>query len=215
MTKYTGFIRTLAGFLLVSAVGLSLMLPHVPRPIRGTAIAEPEPVARQKTLEWVPEPPVIPDGGKQEFEDWVDDGMPGYIPDTGSEKNGNEAEKVKPVVVSVQATCDRAPASALGLTPNAAQVYETVCALFPEVTSFGGLRVGDPLDHGSGNAIDCMIDSVSGDVLAQWLLDHWSELPLKYIIWEQRISYGSGWTTMEDRGSPTQNHYDHVHISVN
>jgi hypothetical protein len=59
-----------------------------------------------------------------------------------------------------------------------------------------------------------MIDPVTGDELAQWLLDHWNEFPLKYVIWEQRISYGGAWEAMEDRGSATQNHYDHVHISV-
>lgn len=213
MTKYTGLIRTLAGFLLVSTVGLSLVIPNMTKHVRGSAVAEPEPVAHEKKIE-IPDPPVIENGGKEEFEDWVDRGMPGYIPDPGSVKNGNAPDAVKPMVEHIQVECTRAPASALGLSPNAAQVYEAVCALFPEVTSFGGLRVGDPLDHGSGNAIDCMIDSVNGDVLAQWLIDHWKELPLKYIIWEQRISYGGEWESMADRGSPTQNHYDHVHISV-
>jgi hypothetical protein len=37
------------------------------------------------------------------------------------------------------------------------------------------------------------------------------------VIWRQRIydMRGSGgWRQMEDRGSVTQNHYDHVHVSV-
>lgn len=215
MTKYTGLIRTLAGLLLASTVGLVLIIQLAPRYVRGTALAELEPVVHEAETE-VPEPPVIANGGKQEFEDWVDAGMPGYLPDPGSMKNGNEGTiSIKPIIVQVEATCDRAPAWTLGLSPNASQVYDTVCALFPEVTSFGGLRLGDSGDHGSGNAIDCMIDPHNGDVLAQWLLDHWGELPLKYIIWKQRISYGGAWEWMEDRGSPTANHYDHLHISVN
>lgn len=36
-----------------------------------------------------------------------------------------------------------------------------------------------------------------------------------YVIWRQRINTrdGRGWRMMEDRGSITANHYDHVHVS--
>ncbi len=34
-----------------------------------------------------------------------------------------------------------------------------------------------------------------------------------YVIWRQRYNDGSGWDPMEDRGSITANHYDHVHVS--
>lgn len=179
--------------------------PVLPRTV-GFATSHQTPV--------IPKPAPIVDGGREEFENWVDQGMPGYIPDDQPAKGIEPSETVKPLVAVVQATCNRGPASALGLSPNAATVYEAVCALFPEITSFGGLRVGDPQDHGSGNAIDAMIDPVGGDNLSQWLLDHWSELPLKYIIWEQRINDGDGWVLMGDRGGITANHYDHVHISV-
>lgn len=41
---------------------------------------------------------------------------------------------------------------------------------------------------------------------------------IMYIIYRQRIwdvrMASSGWVPMEDRGSITANHYDHVHISV-
>jgi hypothetical protein len=35
------------------------------------------------------------------------------------------------------------------------------------------------------------------------------------VIWEQRIWQPSSgqWVAMNDRGSVTENHYDHVHIS--
>ena len=43
-------------------------------------------------------------------------------------------------------------------------------------------------------------------------------LGIMYIIYRQRIwdvrMASSGWVPMEDRGSITANHYDHVHISV-
>jgi hypothetical protein len=49
--------------------------------------------------------------------------------------------------------------------------------------------------------------------LAEYIASHRGELGVKYVIWKQRINQGSGWTGMNDRGSITQNHYDHVHIT--
>ena len=47
---------------------------------------------------------------------------------------------------------------------------------------------------------------------------HARELGVTYVIYEQQIWLAgnptSQWTTMEDRGSRTANHYDHVHVSV-
>ncbi|WP_232665020.1 hypothetical protein [Pseudonocardia sp. TRM90224] len=68
-------------------------------------------------------------------------------------------------------------------------------------------------DHPSGKAIDFMIGRAAGDQLAQCALNNKKELGITYVIWRQRINYGSGWEAMEDRGSPTANHYDHVHVS--
>ena len=38
---------------------------------------------------------------------------------------------------------------------------------------------------------------------------------MEYIIWQQRMlsSPGGSWKTMEDRGSATANHMDHVHVN--
>lgn len=52
-----------------------------------------------------------------------------------------------------------------------------------------------------------------GDRLAQFALDNQGPYRIWYVIYRQRINYGSGWEWMEDRGSVTQNHYDHVHVS--
>jgi hypothetical protein len=54
-----------------------------------------------------------------------------------------------------------------------------------------------------------------GDRVAQMTLNQWSSYRIWYVIWKQRINYndGAGWQWMEDRGSITQNHYDHVHTS--
>jgi hypothetical protein len=56
-------------------------------------------------------------------------------------------------------------------------------------------------------------DNALGDALAQLALDQLVEHGITYVIWRQRINFGDGWDAMEDRGSITQNHYDHVHVS--
>lgn len=61
-----------------------------------------------------------------------------------------------------------------------------------------------------------MITSAAqGNAVAAYAIANMGRLNIKYIIWQQRIWMGSGWRLMEDRGSITQNHFDHVHISVN
>ena len=60
-----------------------------------------------------------------------------------------------------------------------------------------------------------MSDAGLGDAIAQYHIAHWDELGVEYIIWQQRYldSPGGGWSAMEDRGSTTANHYDHVHVN--
>jgi peptidoglycan DL-endopeptidase CwlO len=52
-----------------------------------------------------------------------------------------------------------------------------------------------------------------GDEVAAYALAHQAEHGITYVIWRQRINLGDGWKAMEDRGSITQNHFDHVHVS--
>jgi hypothetical protein len=105
-----------------------------------------------------------------------------------------------------------------GLVPNAIAVHRAVCAAFPEVTSYGGLRPGDPGEHGSGQALDIMVTGSTGDEIAAWVREHAKELGVSEVIWSQRIwtvqRSSEGWRWMEDRGSTTANHYDHVHVTV-
>jgi hypothetical protein len=69
-------------------------------------------------------------------------------------------------------------------------------------------------DHPRGKAIDFMTaGGVNGDQLADYALKYKDELRIKYVIWKQRINFGNGWKGMENRGSITANHFDHVHIS--
>lgn len=88
------------------------------------------------------------------------------------------------------------------------------------ISDIGGYRPTTSGEHGLGLALDVMTysNSAKGDQVLQWVLAHHDELNVYYVIWEQHI-YGSwtGWKAkpMEDRGSITANHFDHVHISFN
>jgi len=67
-------------------------------------------------------------------------------------------------------------------------------------------------DHPKGLALDFLVPAI-GDQLADYVLAHRVELGVTYVIWRQRYNDGRGWVAMEDRGSITANHYDHVHVS--
>jgi hypothetical protein len=56
-----------------------------------------------------------------------------------------------------------------------------------------------------------------GTRLANFATSHVGAYKLYYVIWRQRINTldGRGFRFMADRGSITQNHYDHVHVSFN
>ncbi len=106
-----------------------------------------------------------------------------------------------------------------GLTSNAVAVHRAVCAAFPEVTTYGGVRPGDDGEHGTGQALDIMItDSGTGDAIAEFVRSNASALGVSEVIWSQRIwtveRSSEGWRYMEDRGSATANHYDHVHVTA-
>ncbi|GAB3815274.1 SH3 domain-containing protein [Kribbella italica] len=105
-----------------------------------------------------------------------------------------------------------------GLSADAIRVHRAVCALFPSVSSYGGVRSGDGGEHGSGRALDIMVTGSTGDEIAAYVRSHAKELGVSEVIWEQRIwtvQRGSeGWRGMEDRGGATANHFDHVHVTV-
>ena len=85
--------------------------------------------------------------------------------------------------------------------------------------TLGGTRASaaDPGGHPSGLAIDYMVlaDTALGEAIVQYHIAHWDELGVEYVIYKQRMlsSPNGSWTSMEDRGSPTANHLDHVHVN--
>ena len=84
---------------------------------------------------------------------------------------------------------------------------------FGEPTMYGVAGRAGTSDHPSGRAVDFMVDRATGDRLAACALNNRAALGITYVIWRQRINFGSGWQPMEDRGGVTANHYDHVHVS--
>ena len=111
-----------------------------------------------------------------------------------------------------------------GLQPQTAAFKEEIANLFG-ITSFSGYRPGDSGDHGKGLAIDFMVpvSSALGDQIAEYAVKNMASRGINYIIWKQRFyapydsKYGPAytWNPMSDRGSVTENHYDHVHVSMN
>lgn len=111
-----------------------------------------------------------------------------------------------------------------GLQLQTAAFKEEVANLFG-ITSFSGYRPGDSGDHGKGLAIDFMVpvSSALGDQIADYAIQNMASRGISYIIWKQRFyapfdsKYGPAytWNPMPDRGSVTENHYDHVHVSMN
>ncbi|WP_330230552.1 hypothetical protein [Nocardia sp. NBC_00508] len=101
----------------------------------------------------------------------------------------------------------------VGTRPHVAQVGNLLKKTFG-VTDVGGAVGRGDGDHGAGLALDFMTpDSARGDAIAEFVLNNKRRFGVTYVIWRQRYNDGSGWSYMEDRGSPTANHYDHVHVS--
>ena len=110
------------------------------------------------------------------------------------------------------------------LQPQAEAFRQDVAAQFG-LTDIGGYREGDPQDHGQGLAVDVMVPvgSEVGNQVAQYAVDNISNAGISYIIYKQQFYapvnniYGPAntWNQMPDRGSVTENHYDHVHVSFN
>ena len=150
-----------------------------------------------------------------------------------AEVNSVEAAPVTPTpaasttttVATVSTTSSSTTSSYdVGLQPQVAAFRAEVANAFG-ITSFSGYRAGDTGDHGKGLAIDFMVpqSSALGDQVAAYAAANLASKNISYIIWKQRFYspyasiYGPAytWNLMPDRGSITENHYDHVHVSFN
>ncbi|TDE38206.1 hypothetical protein E1289_03040 [Actinomadura sp. 6K520] len=113
------------------------------------------------------------------------------------------------------------------MTPTMRALVLEIARLFGPFPVIGCYRSNaDAQDHGHGRACDFMQSTGGrmpsagamrhGDQVARYAVQHARRLGVSYVIWKQHIwnVRGGGWRPMPDRGSLTQNHYDHVHISV-
>ncbi|TII09106.1 LysM peptidoglycan-binding domain-containing protein [Streptococcus suis] len=129
-----------------------------------------------------------------------------------------------PQVTALSTATTSTSAYDVGLQPQVAAFRAEVANAFG-ITSFSGYRAGDSGDHGKGLAIDFMVpeSSALGDQVAAYAVANLASKNINYIIWKQRFYapydsiYGPAytWNLMPDRGSITENHYDHVHVSFN
>nr|WP_155973582.1 LysM domain-containing protein [Streptococcus ruminantium] len=127
-----------------------------------------------------------------------------------------------PVLAVAPAVATNTSPYDIGLQPQVAAFRSEVANAF-NITSFSGYRPNDPGDHGKGLAIDFMVPerSILGDQVAAYAIDRLHAKNINYVIWKQRFYapydniYGPAytWNLMPDRGSVTENHYDHVHVS--
>lgn len=142
-------------------------------------------------------------------------------------KKAQEAEqKAKERAERNKATdLSKYPIRDTNLRPHVARAKEHFAEKFG-LSNIGGWRPdsdGVGTGHAEGLALDLMVPvgSQLGDDIADYLVANYDHLGISYIIWEQKFYsstnsiYGAGgtWGWMEDRGSVTQNHYDHIHIS--
>jgi hypothetical protein len=136
-----------------------------------------------------------------------------------AEELTDSASEAVPVGTTM-AKCSRGTAVEKNLRKGTVYVYRSVCALFPAVDSYGGWRAGGRQFHKTGRAVDIMVtqgkESALGWKIAKYLTAHATVFKIDHVIFEQKIWTPSSptWTPMADRGSATENHMNHVHVSI-
>ncbi|WP_457181137.1 hypothetical protein [Mycobacteroides abscessus] len=109
-----------------------------------------------------------------------------------------------------------------GLQKYTILAARAISAAFPEIQTIGGVRADSLKWHPQGLAIDVMIpnpDSVEGKALGdrvlKFVMANQDKFKIDHAIWQQTMHIpGNAPRRMENRGSPTQNHMDHVHIAT-
>ncbi|WP_125385359.1 LysM peptidoglycan-binding domain-containing protein [Streptococcus gordonii] len=144
-----------------------------------------------------------------------------------------DQEQVNQDVTNIESPTYTAPAVATqtsnnaaneGLRPQTAALKEEIAAKYG-ITEFSLYRPGDSGDHGKGLAADFIVGNNTelGNQVAADVTSNMTGRGISYVIWQQKFYapfdsiYGPAntWNQMPDRGSVTENHYDHVHISMN
>ncbi len=156
---------------------------------------------------------------------YLDDSKPVVVKAAPAPKPASKPAPAEPSATSAPSSRAAAPASATcsngtsvpsGVSPNIVKVHAAVCAAFPEITTYGTFRSDG--EHGQGLAVDIMVSGSRGQQVADFVRARYSELGVSYVMYSRQIwsvQRGSeGWRSVADRGSPTANHEDHVHVTT-
>lgn len=100
--------------------------------------------------------------------------------------------------------------------PHVQKFADDVMAAIPAANSFGTYPGHEPVED---QAVDCFVPVYSlepGTSIANYAIANMAKYGIWYVIFRQLIwnpEIELAWRPMEDRGSSTQNHFDHVHLS--
>jgi hypothetical protein len=187
-----------AGAVLVLAVWLTGGAPSIESSNAALALQAPTPLT---TSSATPPPPPRPKSSSAAPEP-----TPPPAPATSTPKPKPKTTAKTPAPAACSTTLD-------GTKPHVAQVGNHIKKKFA-VKDIGGVGArSGASDHPGGLALDFMTDTKTGNAIADYVLANKDKLAVTYVIWRQRYNDGSGWSPMEDRGSVTANHFDHVHVS--
>lgn len=201
-----------------AAVNIRALPSNDSRRVGTLAWAEKVPVSGDRRGEWTE---VVVDKQSR----WVHSGYlaekkprPAPEPKPQAESEPAPAAAPAPVATGLStAPCPAGSSVESGLVANAVAVHRAVCAAFPQVSSYGGVR-DDSGEHGTGQALDVMISGATGWEIAEFVRANAGDLGVSEVLYAQQIwtveRSSEGWRYMEDRGSSTANHYDHVHVTV-
>lgn len=117
---------------------------------------------------------------------------------------------------SLGGACTNGTSVPSAVSENIKKVHAAVCAAFPGITVYGTLRSDG--EHAQGIAVDIMVSGSEALAVADFVREYYADLGVNYVITQRRIwsvqRSSEGWRGMEDRGSITANHYDHVHVTT-
>lgn len=137
-------------------------------------------------------------------------------PDTENDTSGRKAGTANPATAATGAACST--------VLDSVEVADTVAEAGNNIiksTGFDGQVLGKgsrtigTSDHPAGYAIDFMVlsDTAEGNKIRDYVMKDLDGLNALYVIYRQTYYNHRGSSHMEDRGSPTANHFDHVHVS--